>query len=165
MIEQQGRVVSLEAGRASITFETVSGCPACDAGKGCGAGVFGRLTRRKPMLLVLDGQSGLEPGQAVIVGIPETLFLRLLLQLYLAPVLAGLAGAGLGHYLAVLLSLQGLAQDLFALTGALILAVATLHSQRTSKDRAAVDYPVQLLPGPDAARSEEVRQNCQSSRN
>jgi positive regulator of sigma E activity len=161
MIEQQGRVSSFEAGRASITFESVAGCPACAAGKGCGAGVFGRLTRRKPMLLVLDGQSGLEPGQAVVVGIPEALFLRLLLQLYLAPVLAGLAGAALGHYLAVLLALQGFAQDLIALTGALILAVATLHSQRTGKGRAAMEYPVQLLHIPETARAAEFRQNCQ----
>ena len=164
MIEQQGRVLSLEAGRASITFETVSGCPACDAGKGCGAGVFGRLARRKPMLLVLDGQSGLEPGQAVIVGIPEAWFLRLLLKLYLAPVVAGLAGAALGHYLAVLWSLQGFALDLFALTGALILAAATLHSQRTGNGRAAVEYPVELLRKPDTARAAEFRQNCQSAR-
>ena len=164
MIEQQGRVSSIEAGQASITFETVSGCPACDAGKGCGAGVFGRLTRRKPMLLVLEGQPGLEPGQAVVVGIPEALFLRLLLKLYLAPVLSGLAGAAAGHYLAFLLSLQGLAQDLFALTGALILALATLHSQRTGKSRAAVEYPVQLLRSPDTARAADFRQNCQPAR-
>lgn len=162
MIEQQGRVSGLEAGRASITLESVSGCPACDAGKGCGAGVFGRLVQRKPLTLVLESGAELEPGQAVIVGIPETFFLHLLFKLYLAPVLAGLAGAALGHYLAFLLSLQNFVQDLFALTGALILGAATLHFKRNSPYWAEGAGSVQLLRRPASATAEELRQYCQS---
>jgi len=168
MIEQQGRVLRVEAGRASITFQAVSGCPACDAGKGCGAGVFGRLVQRKPMTLVLDEQPGLTPGQAVMVGIPEAYFLRLLVKLYLAPVLAGLAGAILGHYLAMLWSLQGFALDLAALAGALIFAAVALHSPMAGKGkvdggRPMVEPALRLMYCPGIAGNEEFRQHCQSA--
>lgn len=162
MIEQQGRVLRHEAGRASITFAAVSGCPACDAGQGCGAGVFGKLLRRKPAILELESPAGLEPGQAVIVGIPEAFFLRLLFRLYLVPLLAGLAGAGLGHYLAGFWSLHGLLQDLAALTGALILAAATLHFKGTGSVPAADRYELQLLPGCETAMAGRIRQFCRS---
>ncbi|HET6563904.1 MAG TPA: SoxR reducing system RseC family protein [Xanthomonadales bacterium] len=164
MIEQQGRILRLESGRAVITLDTVSGCPACDAGKGCGAGVFGRLVRRRPPTLVVDNPEALVPGQAVIIGIPETLFLSLLAKLYLLPVLAGLAGAAAGHYLAYRMSLQDFAQDLFALLGALILAAATLHSRKTGKQRMASESLVQLLQCAGVATGEEPRQYCQSGK-
>lgn len=163
MIEQQGRVLRLDTGRAVITLDTVSGCPACDAGKGCGAGIFGRLIRRKPPTLVVDNPAALAPGQAVIVGIPESLFLNLLAKLYLLPVLAGLAGAAAGHYLAYLVSLQGLAQDLFALLGALIFAAATLHTRKTGNHRVADERLVQLLRC-DGAEVQGPSQYCRSGK-
>lgn len=163
MIEQQGRVSSLESGRASITLGAVSGCPACDAGKGCGAGVFGRLVQGKPLTLSLENQVELQPGQAVTVGIPEAVFLRLLVKLYLAPVLAGLAGAAMGHYLAFILSLENLAQDLLALTGALILAAVTLHFKKNSNYWAEGERMVQIRHCAGSETAEEFRQSCQSA--
>ena len=75
----------------------MSGCPACDAGRGCGAGIFGKLLKRRPVVLELENRAGAGAGQAVMVGIPESLFLRLIARLYLWPLLAGLAGMALGH--------------------------------------------------------------------
>ncbi len=121
MIEQQGRVVAVAGDTASVRLGGMSGCPACDAGRGCGAGVFGRLLKRRPVVLELDNLARAEQGQAVMVGIPEGIFLRLVARFYLWPLLAGLAGAVLGHYLSaswfpgpVLTDLTALASGLFA---------------------------------------------------
>jgi sigma-E factor negative regulatory protein RseC len=126
MIEQQGKVVAVANGRACVRLGGVSGCSSCDAGRGCGAGVFGRLLKRKPVTLEFENRINAEQGQPVVVGIPETLFLRMIARLYLYPLLAGIAGAALGHYLSVLGSLGPLSSDMTTLMcglagGALVL--------------------------------------------
>ncbi len=142
MIEQQGRVLSLGPERVTILLGTRTGCPSCDAGKGCGAGLFGRLISRKPITLELTLESPLEtapekeghlpliPGQAVLIGIPEAFFLRLLVRFYLLPVLAGLLGAVLGHALAGALQWAAAGQDLLAALGALFFAALALLIRR-----------------------------------
>ena len=115
MIEQQGKVVAVVDGRACVRLGGTSGCTSCDAGKGCGAGIFGRLLKRKPLVLELDNRVNAAAGQPVIVGIPEALFLRLITRLYLFPLLAGIAGAAFGHYLAVLNGVGIAGSDLITL--------------------------------------------------
>lgn len=101
MIEQQGRVIAVNGSKAQVRLGGTTGCASCDAGKGCGAGVFGRLLKRKPVMLDLENTLNAAPGQPVMVGLPESLFLRLVARFYLAPLLAGVAGAAFGHYLSV----------------------------------------------------------------
>lgn len=127
MIEQQGLVVAVSGEIASVQLGGNSGCPACDAGKGCGAGVFGRLLQRKPVILELHNQPGAKPGQAVLVGLPESLFLRLVFGFYLFPLLAGLAGAVIGHYLSVRLQLGAGAQDSIVLLVAVLAGAFVLR--------------------------------------
>jgi sigma-E factor negative regulatory protein RseC len=126
MIEQQGRVVDATGRRIRVRLGGTAGCTACDAGRGCGAGLFGRLLKRRPVDLEFDNTIDARPGQAVMVGLPEALFLRLTARLYLAPLLAGLAGAAAGHALAIRAGLAGGALDLAALAGGLLLAGAVL---------------------------------------
>lgn len=130
MIEQQGKVTAKADGRISVRLGASSGCSACDAGNGCGAGVFGRLLQRKPVTLDFDNTVGASTGEAVVVGLPESLFLALVLRLYLYPLLAGLAGAVLGHLLAGGLDWTGWVVDLAALGGALIGALLALRLSR-----------------------------------
>jgi len=94
--------LAVTGGTARVRLGRSSSCARCDAGKGCGAGVFGRLLKRKPVTLDLDNNLDALPGQPVMVGIPETVFLRMVARLYLLPLLAGLAGAAVGHYLSVM---------------------------------------------------------------
>jgi sigma-E factor negative regulatory protein RseC len=119
MIEQQGSVVDLDGGQALIRVGPESGCPACAAGKGCGAGIFGRLLKRRPVVLRLENAIGARRGDIVRVGIPERLFLGLVTRLYLLPLLAALAGAAIGHHLGEMVSVQGWVLDAAALAGAL----------------------------------------------
>lgn len=149
MIEQQGRIVSLQGARARVMLGASSGCPACDAGKGCGAGIFGRMMVRKPLMLELDNPLKFNAGQAVMVGIPESYFLSLLARLYLLPLMAGLLGAVLGHSLADGLNLEWAYQDLLALLGALFLGTLALlknskggHWQKAESQLALSAHPV-----------------------
>lgn len=119
MIEQQGKVVTVVNGRACVRLGGTSGCASCDAGKGCGAGVFGRILKRRPVVLELENHVNAEQGQAVIVGIPEALYLRLILRLYLVPLLAAIVGAAVAYYLARLSGSGPLGTDALTLLGGL----------------------------------------------
>lgn len=130
MIEQQGKVVAIEGSRVRVRLGGTSACSACDAGKGCGAGVFGRLLRRKPVVMGFENQLQAARGQAVMVGLPESLFMSLVLRLYLLPVLAGIVGAAIGHYTAGQLQASGAVTDLMALATGLVLAFLVASRNR-----------------------------------
>lgn len=99
MIEQQGRVVRVEDHHAWVRVGSRSGCSACDAGKGCGAGLFAKLVKRDTADVRVENHINAHAGAAVILGIPESLYLGLVMRLYGLPLLAGLAGAMTGHQL------------------------------------------------------------------
>lgn len=130
MIEQQGEVVAAEASRVFVRLGGKSGCPACDAGRGCGAGLFGRLLRRRPVLLSFDNHLRALPGQSVIVGLPEAWFLRLVSRFYLFPVVAGLVGGGIGHYVSEMLLLNASATDGLTLLAAVLTGAIVLRRNR-----------------------------------
>jgi sigma-E factor negative regulatory protein RseC len=145
MIEQQGRVVATAGARVRVRLGGTSGCSACDAGHGCGAGVFGRLLRRRPVELEFDNPIGAEPGQAVMVGLPESLFLAMTLRLYLLPLLAGLAGAAAGHWLGLWAKLEGGALDLATAVSGIVLALIALRRARNRRMEFSPDRVVKLL--------------------
>jgi len=131
LIEQQGKVLSAAGNRVSVRLGASSGCSACDAGKGCGAGVFGRLLQRQPVEMDFENTVGAEEGQAVIVGLPEVLFLSLVLRLYLYPLVAGLLGAVAGFFLASRVFSAGAWIDLSTLASAVIAAASVLRRNRS----------------------------------
>lgn len=140
-----------------------SGCPACDAGEGCGAGLFGKLLRRKPMRIRLRHAGGVTAGQAVSLGLGEALFLRLVLRLYGWPVLAGLAGGTGGLMIAMQLGAGQGASDLAVLAGGLVAAGLTLNlSGRASRPDISSNDITLLDSGPERqACSGEMRPNQQ----
>lgn len=122
MISQQGKVVAVEGNQLLVEIGARSGCKACDAGKGCGAGVFGRLLRNRPVTVPVPLDDRVAPGDPVDVGIAEQAYLYLVLRLYLAPLLAGLLGAALGFALGHGLEIQGGWSDLLSLLAGLLSA-------------------------------------------
>jgi sigma-E factor negative regulatory protein RseC len=151
MIEQQGRIIATSLTKASVLVGPSSGCPACDAGKGCGAGIFGRLIARKPITLELDNSIRASKGQAVVVGIPESVFLILLFWLYLLPLLAAMVGAALGHYLGFKMGSSHVVQDAWTLLTALIFAVLTLLISKAYQKRQPRNERVKLMRQADSA--------------
>ena len=145
MIEQQGKVMKSNGGRIEVRLGASTGCNACDAGKGCGAGVFGKLLRRKPVTLEFENSVDAMAGQAVVVGLPESLFMALVARLYLYPLLAGMAGAVVGHLLASGFEMSGGVQDAAALSGALAAAIWTIRRTRRSSGEFSETSAVHLL--------------------
>jgi sigma-E factor negative regulatory protein RseC len=156
VLEQQGQVIAAAGGRASVRLGGQSGCAACDAGRGCGAGVFGRLLRRRPVVLEFDNHVGARCGQAVLIGVSEQWFLRLAMRFYLVPLLAGLAGAAVGHHLSLMLQTGTAGRDLLALAGAGAAGAAALWWSRFRPPALPDSRVVRLLRVADDTNSE----NC-----
>lgn len=133
-------MIAAQGDRIRVRIGASAGCGACDAGKGCGAGLFGRLLRRKDTVLTFENTIGAAAGQAVVVGLPEALFLRLVTRLYLYPLLAALAGAIAGQLAATHLHFSESTTDLAVLFGGLVtgvLAAVWLRGRR-------VEFPGEL---------------------
>ena len=131
-----------------------AGCPACDAGKGCGAGLFGRLLKRSPVSLEFPNDLDCRVGQSVVVGLTETVLLRIVFRLYLLPLLAGLAGATFGHYISVTGGAGELMTDASALLGALLAGSAILVWNRQRENEFSAGNTVHLLRNVDRSPAE-----------
>ncbi len=128
-----------------------TGCIACDEGKGCGAGLFGKLLNRKPVELTLQNRINAQAGQPVQLGLAETLFIKLVFRLYAWPLFAGLIGAIAGLKLAENANVSLGAQDLATLAGALLAASAVLIFWSKSAKPDIESSDIQLLETPVAA--------------
>ena len=162
MIEQQGRIVRVEDGRAWIAVGPRLGCSACEAGQGCGAGLFGRLLKRKPVTLSVANPECYPVGKAVVLGIPELSFLRLVLRLYGSPLLAGLAGALICHQVCVAYGLSRAVTDFFTLVGLIGFAWLGMPQWRSSRAVGAIEEQITLGAVSEetacaAAQSESLR--------
>lgn len=115
MIEEQGRVVALEAGAVWVETLRKSTCSSCSANAGCGQGLMDKLGVGRDRGLVralCDLQ--LQVGDPVVIGVREDLLVQGSLLVYLLPLLclfvaASLAqGLGLAEPLVILCGLAGL---------------------------------------------------------
>lgn len=94
MIEEQGRVVAVEAGAVWVETLRKSTCSSCSVKAGCGQGLLDQLGaggRRGYVRALSDLR--LEVGDAVVIGVREELLVRGSLLVYLVP-LMGLFAAG-----------------------------------------------------------------------
>ena len=155
MIEQQGQVVAAGGGHARVRLGGRAGCPACDAGRGCGAGLFGRLLRRRPLVLSLDNHLGVTTGQAVVVGLPEAWFLGLVARFYFYPLLAGLAGGAVGHYVCRVFDSGTAVADLVTLCGAVLGAAMVFWRDRRLSGEFPGAVDVHLLRVVDGHKSDD----------
>ena len=100
MITESGRVVAVE--KDSLWVETVrkSTCNSCVAEKGCGQSLIARWGGHAGYLRVLlQGRDAgrYQIGDQVSIGIAEDVVVKGSLLAYLVPLLALVAGSGLGH--------------------------------------------------------------------
>jgi sigma-E factor negative regulatory protein RseC len=151
MIEQQGRIVRIEGHRAWVEVGPGSGCSACDAGQGCGAGLFARLLRRRPMTIELENAPDFDLGRAVILGIPELFFLRLVLRLYALPLFAGLVGAWACHQISEAYGWSKGVTDLLTLAGLAGAAWATMARQRGALEARLVERQIEMNAAPESS--------------
>ncbi|MDX2429119.1 MAG: SoxR reducing system RseC family protein [Xanthomonadales bacterium] len=133
MIEQNVQVLRCENERLWVRMGTRSGCTACDNGKGCGAGLFAKLVRNKPVVLELArNELEVESGQMLTLAVPEQVYLKLVFASYGWPLLAALAGAFTAFSIAAWLQLSPVLVDAATLTGGILAAwlIIRLTKQR-----------------------------------
>lgn len=118
--EATGRVMALiEAGgslEAEVSVETGAACARCREGRGCGAALFGRESRRRVVRVEVPPGVKLAAGDTVRLSISGTALLTAAAVTYGLPLSGLLFGALSGHLLA--------AGDVGALLGALAGLVA-----------------------------------------
>lgn len=93
MIESLAYVVRVEAGYAELSAERRSACGHCKQGESCGVATVGKLFGPQPVSLRLPDTLGLQPGEQVVVGLPEGRLVAAAAGVYLLPLLAMIAVA------------------------------------------------------------------------
>lgn len=99
MEECRGTVLSVEAGHALVQPDNPANCRACAEGRGCGGGLFARALAREGAPLSVENRLQADVGDCVVLGTAGSGLLSAALLVYLMPLLALLAGAGLGQLL------------------------------------------------------------------
>jgi len=95
LIEEQGQVVEVHSGRALVQTVRSGACEQCGARHACGCTGGGREAR-----VWADDAVGVQPGDRVVIAVPEGTVLRASVLVYLIPVLALVLGAIAGNALA-----------------------------------------------------------------
>ena len=141
MIETPARITRVEGDSAWVVGAAPASCGAC-AGKGCGSSLFSRVLHADEPEYQVDNPIGAQPGEAVVVGLPDGALLRAAVAGYLVPLFLLLASAMLG---------QRFAGELGAVSGGLCgLLLAGLYlKSRVSP----ATHPVILRRGESACAS------------
>ncbi len=94
MITEQAIVRRAVGARVELELQRESSCGGCEVRDGCGVGALGRLLGRRRKSLLVETERRLQPGDRVVLGLPERALVRLSLLIYGSP-LAGLLGGAL----------------------------------------------------------------------
>jgi sigma-E factor negative regulatory protein RseC len=90
-MEEQGVVVSVADGWATVRVQRQSTCGSCSARSGCGNGVLSEVLGRRALELRVPDRERLQPGDRVTLGIRDRSLVSGAVVMYLLP-LAGLIG-------------------------------------------------------------------------
>jgi sigma-E factor negative regulatory protein RseC len=135
MIESPARITRVVGDSTWVVGVAPTSCGAC-GGKGCGSSLFARALHPDEPEFQVDNPIGAQPGEAVVVGLPDGALFAAALAGYILPLLLLLTGAALGQYFA---------GELGAVTGGLCgLGLAALYLKRRDAPAA---QPVVLRRG------------------
>lgn len=101
MICESGRVVAIEPQGLWVETIQASACGKCQAQKGCGHSMMGKLGAKSSYLWVLfDGRNSNDfaVGQLVQVGVPEDLVVSGSVFIYMVPVVAMVLATAVAHH-------------------------------------------------------------------
>ena len=147
MIEQEGRVVAIEAGAVWVETIRRSACSGCSARAGCGQNIMNGLGvgERRGRVRALN-RLDLRIGDTVAVGVREEALLSGSIQVYLLPLVGLFAMALLADHL-------GASEPWIILSGLAGLAGTWLYirrrNQRTADDPALQPVVLRACPTPD----------------
>jgi sigma-E factor negative regulatory protein RseC len=96
MIEAPARVTRSEGAAAWVVSEAPASCGAC-GGRGCGSSVFNRLWHADDPEYRVTNPIGAQPGEAVVIGLPDGALLHAAWAAYLVPLCALFLGTSMGQ--------------------------------------------------------------------
>lgn len=130
MIIEQGTVAAIEPNCLWVATVRRATCSGCKAEAGCGQSILAKVSGHNPLLRVLlNGEAAeqFKVGDAVAVGVPESLVATGSLISYLLPLLGLLVTAGIAHHLLASDGITALAALLgLVVSGALLRRLAWL---------------------------------------
>lgn len=99
MIETEAVVVGTGNGVVEVESAASAGCGRCSTQGGCGGGRTILGTRSGSCRMQVYGDLPVGPGDRVVVGLPESGYLRASVALYLVPLAGMFAVAGVAEWL------------------------------------------------------------------
>lgn len=139
MIEETGKVLSIEEGFADVETIRTSSCTSCRARHGCGHYAIAHVSSANRMRMRAIDPLTVKVGQKVVVGIPEDTLLQASVWMYMIPLLGLVGGAilpsswGGGSGIAVIMSILGFASGLL------------LARNKSKQERYNLDYYPKIL--------------------
>ena len=100
MIEEKGRIISLDGDAAWVETQRTTVCNACSINKGCGTGILSKFFNAKPMRLRAINAAQVGVGDEVIVGLEDDALVRGSFIAYAMPLFTMLILALAGKMLA-----------------------------------------------------------------
>lgn len=111
MIEESGRVVTIDNDIAWIEMQRKAVCDTCSVNKGCGTGVIAKTIGNKRFRIPVKNVINAQVGDDVIVGISDDMLVKSSFAVYMIPLLLLFIGAWIGETVAqsnALMSAEGL---------------------------------------------------------
>ena len=91
MIEEEVLVTAVDGPKVAIEKHRKSSCSACQ--QSCTSGLVGRIWEGRPVRFWVESALPVQPGDRVVIGIPEESLVKGSMLFYILPLLALLVGA------------------------------------------------------------------------
>ena len=152
MLTEIALVKSRDGKRVELELQRGGACDQCELNKGCGTGALSRLIGRRPRPLVIESEQDCEPGDQVVLELPESALVKASLLLYGLPLLGLLLGGLLAALLAELLTTPEWLVTVIALLGLFVgFKIAARFTQRLEQaGQAPYIRAMRVNPGPDS---------------
>jgi sigma-E factor negative regulatory protein RseC len=138
MIETEAVVTGVSASGVEVQSAAAAGCGRCSTAGGCGGGRTILGTRPGGgCRMQVDSDLAVQPGDRVVIGLPESGYLRASVALYLVPLAGMFAAAALAEWLVARLGLA--AGDVLILIAGFSGLAAGFWWQRGFNRRMAAD--------------------------
>jgi len=106
MIEESGRVITIENDVAWIEVQRKAVCDTCSVNKGCGTGVIAKVVGNKRFRIPVNNSINARVGDDVIVGISDDMLIKSSFAAYMTPLLMLFLGAWVGENVAHFIELS-----------------------------------------------------------
>lgn len=93
MIEEEARVIAIDAQWALIAVEKTSSCGGCHANQSCGTRSIADYFNFKPPQIRVRNRIGAKAGDRVLVSVSDSTLVSVSLLMYIVPLLLMIAGA------------------------------------------------------------------------